>query len=392
MQQLCHVTRWNLGRACAFQFSTLCGACTMAAPGASISSVVLGLLVCLCGVPAAFGGRGAGAKPRLQFSEAGTFKLVQFADLHFGEGEAVAWGPQQDLESKKVMAGVLAVEKPQLVVLSGDQLTGLNIKSNATSYWDEIVDVIEAAAVPHTAILGNHDAEPHSGAGSQSSPGALTNRTQLIRHDMSRTLSLTELGPPNLEPAVSVYVKDVWPPASHATASESGDQSVPAMQIVHMDSGGGGMVEEVFPEQISWFNRTMQARRSEFGRLVPALVFVHIPLHEFEDALEGGKCFGTRDDGITPTIVNNGLFSAIDATPEVHGVFVGHDHCNDWCCSFGERAVSLCFARHSGGGGYGCDGYNLGARVIEVSITPSLQIDTHIRMANGSTIHAGTLD
>ena len=56
-------------------------------------------------------------------------------------------------------------------------------------------------------------------------------------------------------------------------------------------------------------------------------VFVHIPLWEFEAARsQGKKCFGTADNGITPTITNAGLFTALEAAPEVEAVFVGHDH------------------------------------------------------------------
>ena len=96
----------------------------------------------------------------------------------------------------------------------------------------------------------------------------------------------------------------------------------------------------------------MQAeRRQRSGnRTVPALIFVHIPLWEFETAWSQRKtCFGTNDNGgITPTIHNTGLFAALEAAPEVQAVFVGHDHCNDFCCEFGERAIDLCFGRHSG--------------------------------------------
>ena len=39
------------------------------------------------------------------------------------------------------------------------------------------------------------------------------------------------------------------------------------------------------------------------------------------------------------------------AAAHVRGVFVGHDHGNDWCCPHGTMIV--CFGRHTGYGGYG---------------------------------------
>lgn len=264
--------------------------------------------------------------------------MIQFADLHFGEGEDVPWGPAQDALSVAMMNRLIELEQGlDLVVLSGDQLTGLNIDENATKYWDKITGVLDDHRLPHTAILGNHDAEPYSASGgsNQSAPGAKTNRTELMIHDMKGNLSYSQLGPADLRPAVSAYVTSVRFARSDSVA----------LQIVHLDSGGGGMVEEVFPAQIAWMNRTID-------RSIPAIVFVHIPLEEFAEAVEdGSKCFGTHDDGVTPGIVNNGLFAALETTP-VQAVFVGHDHLNDFCCNFGSRSISLCFGRHSGAGGY----------------------------------------
>ena len=52
-----------------------------------------------------------------------------------GEGEAEKWGPAQDAFSHNVMQQLIAHESPDLVVFSGDQLTGNNINENATAYW-----------------------------------------------------------------------------------------------------------------------------------------------------------------------------------------------------------------------------------------------------------------
>ena len=48
----------------------------------------------------------AAAAPPLRFRDDGTFRIVQFADLHYGEGEDVRWGPQQDRNSTRVMRQV----------------------------------------------------------------------------------------------------------------------------------------------------------------------------------------------------------------------------------------------------------------------------------------------
>lgn len=63
---------------------------------------------------------------------------------------------------------------------------------------------------PHTAILGNHDAEPFNHTANQSEPGAKTNRTALMEHDAALATSYSAVGPVGLRPAVSIFVVDVF--------------------------------------------------------------------------------------------------------------------------------------------------------------------------------------
>jgi hypothetical protein len=154
------------------------------------------------------------------------------------------------------------------------------------------------------------------------------------------------------------------------------------------------MNETVYSNQVSWVNETLMERRSEFGRSVPALVFVHIPFEEIETAKEdGGECWGVNLDGVTPTTDDAGLFSLLSSLPEVRAVFSGHDHCNSFCCALGGEGrgegggLDLCFGRHSSFGGYGCEGEaeEIGARVVDVTVTADggVALETHIRLASG---------
>ena len=108
----------------------------------------------------------------LRLDEDGSFSIVQIADVHMGEGES-SWGPAVDRRTLAAVDRMLMQEAPNLAILSGDMLTGLNIDTNATAYLDDLTAVFNKHGVPHTMVLGNHDAEPFSGTGqNQSSPGA----------------------------------------------------------------------------------------------------------------------------------------------------------------------------------------------------------------------------
>jgi hypothetical protein len=54
-------------------------------------------------------------KRRLTFRADGTFKMTVFSDLHFGENPWDDWGPQQDVNSTRLMRAVLTSEKPDYV-------------------------------------------------------------------------------------------------------------------------------------------------------------------------------------------------------------------------------------------------------------------------------------
>src|SRR5690349_2424747 len=76
----------------------------------------------------------------LRFGPDGTFKIVQFTDLHYGE-----LPPQKDVNSsivqvysnhsQSIESLILSIEKPDLVVLTGDMVSGY--AWDKTSGWYE---------------------------------------------------------------------------------------------------------------------------------------------------------------------------------------------------------------------------------------------------------------
>ena len=59
------------------------------------------------------------------------------------------------------------------------------------------------------------------------------------------------------------------------------------------------MPEELDTAQVEWFNATVRNRRAKWGAPIPSLVFVHIPLWEYQEALASRTeqtCFGDADE------------------------------------------------------------------------------------------------
>ncbi|KAK8150544.1 hypothetical protein G3M48_001119 [Beauveria asiatica] len=86
----------------------------------------------------------------------GTFQISVFEDLHFGENAWDSWGPQQDINSVKVINSIL----DQLVVLNGDLITGENaFVKNVSVYVDQIVQPLIDRDLLWASTYGNHDSD-----------------------------------------------------------------------------------------------------------------------------------------------------------------------------------------------------------------------------------------
>ena len=313
-------------------------------------------------------------------------RVIQFADLHFGEAENLGWGPAQDVNSTRVMRAVLAAEggcqgSPTLVVFSGDQITGNNVGSNATAYSDLVLAEAVAGNCSFASIFGNHDDAPLDG-GRLSRALSTTTRRQLLAHELqaypalSRTCGAAGAGgcPASLAPAVSNYYQLVLDPQGRAAAV-----------LYFLDSGGGDFAETLGAPVTAWLAATAAALAAAHGPL-PSLTFVHIPPPEYAAASSAPGCQGMAEDGITPTVGPNALLATLLATAgsAARAISVGHDHGNANCCPY--KGLSLCFGRHTGYGGYGS--WDRGARVFELSLDASARggvaMSTHVRMEDGS--------
>jgi hypothetical protein len=114
------------------------------------------------------------AKPRpdaraaLRVREDGKFKIVQISDTHMVTGVGVckdaidAHGknlPESEADPLTVdfIGKILDVEKPDLVILTGDQLHH-DISDSQSALFKVVAPIIERS-IPFAAVFGNHDSE-----------------------------------------------------------------------------------------------------------------------------------------------------------------------------------------------------------------------------------------
>ncbi|ATY65858.1 Metallophosphoesterase [Cordyceps militaris CM01] len=356
----------------------------------------------------------------LTFDKNDNFQISVFEDLHFGENAWDSWGPEQDINSVKVLNNVLDRETPQLVVLNGDLITGENaFVHNGSVYIDQIVKPIVDRDLLWASTYGNHDSDFNL---SSASTWERENT-----HPNCRTGRMV----PGRNAGVSNYYLPVYPRKCCKPAC------APELLLWFFDSRGGFYFQEthldgrrvgqpgwVDQSVVDWFQQTNADLKARHGHAIPSLGFVHIPPYVFQaiqkergrNSIDPNTNPGINDDyllapqaqGWCPDGTNDGsceyggqdipFMRAIASTPGMIGLFSGHDHGDTWCYKWDRlvpnttvagNGVNLCFGQHSGYGGYG--NWVRGARQIRVNRTQlkkqnNLTAETWIRLENGATV------
>ncbi|KAG5647444.1 hypothetical protein DXG03_009374 [Asterophora parasitica] len=103
--------------------------------------------------------------PPLHFSRDGKFKILQVADLHYSVSQGVCRDTDRnpchnsDNLTTTLVGNVLHVEKPDLVVFTGDQLNGQHTTWDPKSVLAKFARAVTEQGIPWAAVFGNHDEE-----------------------------------------------------------------------------------------------------------------------------------------------------------------------------------------------------------------------------------------
>ena len=135
-------------------------------------------------------------------------------------------------------------------------------------------------------------------------------------------------------------------------------------------------------DQIAWYREQSKTfTENNGGTPLPALAFFHIAIPEYKDALmeDKNRMFGCKAEMVCCPTTNSGFFTSVKECGDVMGMFVGHDHNNDYAVAYKE--VLLAYGRYTGGNTVYNDLASNGARVI-VLREGERKFDTYIRIAN----------
>jgi hypothetical protein len=314
-------------------------------------------------------------KHPLRFRKNGTFKILLLTDPHGG----VDMHPQL----KPGIDAIVTHCQPDLVLLGGDinsHHIGCTNLEELQKYLAKLTEVMEANEIPWAHVYGNHD----------SNTGLPNNMQQAVYEGFPHCVS--KHGPKEIH-GVGNYVLpilhsvreeaafNVWGMDSHDNNklfAKAYGLAEDTQFLLPSHFGAGGHYDSPHADQILWYYETSCAIEKAFGRKIPAIMYMHIPLPEFwliPQNPEICEMTGNQREGIGSNELNTGLFATCLQRGDVKAIFAGHDHLNDFTGIYCGIRLGNC-----AGINYdcGCDDDMRGGRVIELCEENPWMIKTYM--------------
>ncbi|XP_017249120.1 probable inactive purple acid phosphatase 28 isoform X2 [Daucus carota subsp. sativus] len=308
----------------------------------------------------------------LRFRSDGTFKILQVADMHYGNGIttrcrdvlATEFDYCSDLNTTRFLKRMIEAEKPDFVAFTGDNIFGTSASDAAESLLEVFRPVIESG-LPWAAVLGNHDQE------STMTREELMSFISLMDYSVSQPNPLagdTREHRRNDIDGFGNYNLQVFGTFGSPLANSS------VLNLYFLDSGDRAIVDGIRTygwikeSQLVWLrgvSKQLQDCDQLFGTsshvVPPSLAFFHIPIPEIRAGpLE--SIVGEYQEYAACSSVNSGVLQTLVSMGDVKAVFIGHDHTNDFCGYL--KGIWFCYGGGFGYHGYGRAGKPRRARVV----------------------------
>lgn len=311
--------------------------------------------------------------PKLRFRADGTFKVVQFNDTQDDE--------LTDRRTVELIEKTLDAEAPDFVLINGDVITGgCETRLAVKQAINNVVWPMESRGIPWAVTYGNHDEDSLPQSGVDEAMMLDFYRSYDFNMNAENIAGVTGTGNTIVPIRAAGRGNDT---AFSLWLLDSGRYAPGA--IDGQDFAGYPTWDWLRMDQVSWYREESQRLEKKFKRKVPGLMFIHIALWEHRFMWWGGvdtrteadaargrtrhAIVGERNEDECPGPFNSGMYNAILERGDVKGVFVGHDHVNDYVGNY--YGVLLGYAPGTGFGAYGLAGAERnrmrGGRVFELT-------------------------
>lgn len=271
------------------------------------------------------------------------YSILQLTDVHIVNDE------KKDEKAFKTIRGMIEASTPDLIAVTGDVTSE---KDNLTAI-KKFGDFIEQFNIPWAFTYGNHDAEGDA------------SKDEIDEYLLSLDNCVYERGDVNVD-GHGNYYRNVTDKNGNVITS-----------LIFMDSNMYDEVNDGYDHfhdnQIEWYEKTVKeiatAVNGDETKVVPSLAFFHIPMQEFTTAYDlskddkSKKLWGFRFEKEFSPTVDDQMFEKMLELGSTKGVFVGHDHMNNYEVEY--KGIRLTY-------GMSCD-HNIyvvplrGGKLIEIS-------------------------
>ena len=284
----------------------------------------------------------------------GKFKIMQIADIQENY--------QLNPDTIKLISLALDKEKPDLVVLTGDQIQGysgcyLKDAERKVKYViDQFIAPIKERNIPFAVTFGNHDDDCKC-----------SRQIQMAHYTSYDNCVYSEPRSEEDPGTFALTVKD-----------NSGKD---ALAIYLFDSGKASVNGASFPpvkkDQIAWYQNKRDSFKESLGEYLPGIVFQHIPVPEYFDIINKVNFFtkgrveayksrkntfyklddatlakgGFMYEAPAAPDYNSGQFDALKEKGDIFAMYVGHDHNNSFYKNY--HGIDLGYCQGAGFNTYG---------------------------------------
>lgn len=276
------------------------------------------------------------------------FKVVQLTDIHIGGG---SMSKDKDRKAMNAVAAMLAYEKPDLVILTGDMVYPVPFQAgtfnNAIS-TEMIIALLEKLGVYYAPVFGNHDTEAYS-THTREEISAMWEADNL-------KYSLFKSGPSDVDGFGNYIIK------VKGTDGRINNAFYLLDSHSYIDSdmlGLMGSYDSLHENQIEWYKNSVQAidaANNDGDAKFTSFAFFHIPLEEYDIAwkeyaangyndtenvkyIAGG--YHENDEKVCCGVNSENFFETVVELGSTKAVFAGHDHINNAILNY--KGIDLVF-------------------------------------------------
>ena len=260
-------------------------------------------------------------KKELKYHE--NYKILQLTDIHLGLNADI------DYELKYLTKVIGEAGEVDLIVITGDSFLFGN-----KQMVKALLKFMDSLNIPWTYTYGNHDNQGYYDHG-------YINR-QLMK---CKNIVYVDYKDDDIDGFTNFYINLV----------DESNHTKYRLYILDSNSyhftGPGYDYDIIHPNQLVHLQDIYKYENDN----APGVMFLHIPLQEYEDAIEGylnkeydGK--GEKNEKYCPGYENNGAYNVFKSIGII-GVFCGHDHINtatvnyknEMILSYGIKATDLVY-------------------------------------------------